>query len=877
MVPMALNEEVERCLKEQDHTVKFSDLGISTLSVDVIETIQKIAEKLTLKNNKIVSLPASFGALRSLRVLDLQNNQFSSFPEILTTMNLEFLDLSFNKIGKLPSHFGTLNHSLKMFVINNNQIEIIPKSLTHLTNLKRFEINGNPIKFPNESFLNAIKELDKLEWLGELVRFLSNNEYPATASTVPALTDNSDIHIPQLERSRSTSESYVSSRAAKRMGFIIKRPNPDLSNEIISEEEPAPKTLDPLIVRNRSLSTSNFDSSSTSTSTATSTSASTPNGNKSTISSTIKPEPVQSTLGIAEAQEPNSNNNDYFKRLSVLPERRFNLTQFKIVEISKKILFSITEFQTIIKKLNTVCTEKSIIIEMVSQLYYSKTVIDHLMEILEKTDESNEQNVMINSNDELVKCVFQIISIYKKMIDILQNNYQAYVKNIDICSIRMLLLTLFGSYSEIYNAYKVLIPEQQLTPEDLQQQHVQKKQHQQEPEREETQQPVQAQPQAQPQAQQVQPQIPSQAQPQTHSELPTPQLQTPAQPLPSLSNLNSVSASTSNIKSAKDIYNASNIVPHPTRAPSLPALNTSATTITQQQLNEYAEADENLYSSLNFVVQTSSLVYSELNEAISKSAIASATAISGNSNGNGSGSGSVTPEEINSTTIAKIKELTNTCVTSMDLNKRIKYKLVNDNIKNSTIMDKKKFYDEINALLKSIIMILGLTKSIINDLPTLNEVRPSLANLTKATKDVTVMLEVSSYRLINDSFNMNSAIPQSAIPTALTPSVPTALGNSGSANASITSASTSTSTSTTSTTSTATVNNNTALPTPASTIQPPLLPSIPSVMSIPTMTTPFLPVQTPPVAPHNQHLPQHHQQHNPFEATLANHQQKDSK
>ena len=63
-----------------------------------------------------------------------------------------------------------------------------------------------------------------------------------------------------------------------------------------------------------------------------------------------------------------------------------------------------------------------------------------------------------------------------------------------------------------------------------------------------------------------------------------------------------------------------------------------------------------------------------------------------------------------------------------------------------------------------------------NESPILNEVRPSLASLTKATKDVTIMLEVSSYRMINDSFSaLNSAVPQSTATAPMISSIPSVM------------------------------------------------------------------------------------------------------
>lgn len=757
-----ITEELTRSIKSEDDMggMKLIGLNIQSIPPEAVELIRESVERLSLQNNNISNLPQYFNRLSKLRYLDIHDNQFSAFPDILTTMSeLEILDISFNNLRSLPNDLGHLKN-LKVLSLKNNNFEILPTSILSIKNLKILEIENNPLKLPSQSFINNIPhKIHSQEWLQEIKNYLvynkdliqsnlleidplyngntpitttsSSTTTPIKETEKPPLT-SSQSHIQQqhsslsstgphsssvqhLERSRSTSESYVSSRAAKRMGFIVKRPNPESTPETVKEVEPP---VEPLAItrRNRSMSAASSVSSSPNQQTieeeqetiGKDTKMQIPNGGYSPMNS----EKLDSI--------PEHRSNDYFKRLSTLPEQRPSLNQYKIVDVSRKVLFSITEFQATIKKLNAFCSEKHIIVEMVSQLYSSKSIIDRLVESLETTEENDDGYVSV---DEILQSVSQTVSIFKKMIDILQSNYYSYVKNADVCFIRALLLSLFLSYGEVCNAYRIL----------------------------------------------------------------NPRSQTPQRP-------------------PKDIYSNNHITNAPrTGTSQLPPLKVNDLgmnpTITQQQLNEYSEADQKLYESLHNALESSSQVYAELNGAISKSAIANA----------------VKPAEeqqqhLNETTISKIKELTNTCVVSMDLNRKIKTKLGTNNIKTTSLVEKKKFFDEINALLKSIITILGSTKSIMNEMPILNEVRPSLASLTKATKDVTIMLEVSSYILINDSFSsLNSAVPQSA-----------------------------------------------------TSMQAPMLSSIPSVMSIPQMNTPFLPNM-----PTTVHTPVSQPNANPFEATLG--------
>ncbi|PVH16920.1 NAD+ synthetase [Candidozyma duobushaemuli] len=61
------------------------------------------------------------------------------------------------------------------------------------------------------------------------------------------------------------------------------------------------------------------------------------------------------------------------------------------------------------------------------------------------------------------------------------------------------------------------------------------------------------------------------------------------------------------------------------------------------------------------------------------------------------------------------------------------------------------FWDDINAFLKAIIQTFSSVKLIMKDAPILNEVRQSMANLTRATKELTILLEASSYSSFSDA------------------------------------------------------------------------------------------------------------------------------
>lgn len=147
------------------------------------------------------------------------------------------------------------------------------------------------------------------------------------------------------------------------------------------------------------------------------------------------------------------------------------------------------------------------------------------------------------------------------------------------------------------------------------------------------------------------------------------------------------------------------------------------------------EADDRLYDSIQVAVANAQVVFNELTKAINKSAVASTN--------NG-------PQVMNTTVASKFKDLTNTCMLLMEITKRLSAKLPSVRSAHA-VQSKKSFWDDINAFLKAIIQTFSSVKLIMKDAPILNEVRQSMANLTRATKELTILLEASSYSSFSDA------------------------------------------------------------------------------------------------------------------------------
>lgn len=174
------------------------------------------------------------------------------------------------------------------------------------------------------------------------------------------------------------------------------------------------------------------------------------------------------------------------------------------------------------------------------------------------------------------------------------------------------------------------------------------------------------------------------------------------------------------------------------------------------------EIDEKLYQCIDLATTNAQIVFSELTKAIGKSAIASA-------NTNGS-------QSINLTVSTKFKELTNVCMTSMDITKRLKIKLSSIR-SNQTPLVRRLFWDDINLFLKAILQTFSSVKGIMRDAPILNEVRQSMALLTKTTKDLTILLEASSYKSMSENAVSATHLQASLVSAILPPSAPPSLNS----------------------------------------------------------------------------------------------------
>ncbi|KFV98785.1 Malignant fibrous histiocytoma-amplified sequence 1, partial [Eurypyga helias] len=141
-------------------------------------------EELDLSFNRLRRLPEGLGRLRHLRALDVDHNLLPSFPApLLELAALEELDCSGNRhLGALPEGISALR-SLKILWLSGTGLAALPEGLCQLSALESLMLDGNQLRALPTGF-GSLQRLKMLNLSSNLL-----GEFPAAILALPSLEE----------------------------------------------------------------------------------------------------------------------------------------------------------------------------------------------------------------------------------------------------------------------------------------------------------------------------------------------------------------------------------------------------------------------------------------------------------------------------------------------------------------------------------------------------------------------------------------------------------------------------------------------------------------------------------------------------------------
>ncbi|KFM10223.1 Malignant fibrous histiocytoma-amplified sequence 1, partial [Aptenodytes forsteri] len=141
-------------------------------------------EELDLSFNRLRRLPEGLGRLRHLRALDVDHNLLPSFPApLLELVALEELDCSGNRhLGALPEGIAALRR-LKILWLSGTGLAALPESLCQLSALESLMLDGNRLRALPAGF-GSLQRLKMLNLSSNLL-----GEFPAAILALPSLEE----------------------------------------------------------------------------------------------------------------------------------------------------------------------------------------------------------------------------------------------------------------------------------------------------------------------------------------------------------------------------------------------------------------------------------------------------------------------------------------------------------------------------------------------------------------------------------------------------------------------------------------------------------------------------------------------------------------
>lgn len=185
-------------------------VGTSGLKITLITGLEALRDvEVVSFRSGFIRQPSGLGHFASsLRVLELYENRLRTLDGVEVLVNLEVLDVSYNRLGKLdPKVLLPLTKLVKFYCAENKLAEVPLGVFAHMTKLEVLDLGGNLLRvLQGVDHLPSLREL----WLGKNKMDRIDNLVGLPSLVRLSLQSNRITRMENLDQLTSLQELYLS-------------------------------------------------------------------------------------------------------------------------------------------------------------------------------------------------------------------------------------------------------------------------------------------------------------------------------------------------------------------------------------------------------------------------------------------------------------------------------------------------------------------------------------------------------------------------------------------------------------------------------------------------------------------------------------------
>ncbi|GAO48534.1 hypothetical protein SAICODRAFT_92456 [Saitoella complicata NRRL Y-17804] len=724
--------------KEWD-TLDLSTRHMTQMPDEVVEVIKDQIARLALGHNSLSTFSLAIASMTRLRYLNIRSNQFREFPLVLCQCpSLEILDVSRNRLKSLPRDFGNLM-SLKVLSISKNKIQMLPTYIGNMTSLKILKIDHNPIVFPGKditSFEGGEAGMD--QWLENLKAYLRTHVHQEDGDDhITTDDDGAETDYMSYGRSVRRAPSFSGGSSKKLVSksmdvppevppiaHVFTKPAPPLPSKASNRAQflNAPKLGPPQngaapMERSRSNSETG-----------------TPEHQRLAKRMGMPPR-ARTGLGTVLEGSASKHHSRGFSHDSMIDSGNFEGHPNAISEQNSGAYFRRLSHlpQSARASMGSVHVIEAVRGFMFSFSQIHQAVRQYITFCSEPALASAVSRVLYSANvhigtlvaaleahenegddanpGNVINAVRVCVGAFRHVVGTLLKHLHPLMERADARYSRTLLLLLTGAAAEIQNSWSILRPAMPAFSGTITQ-------------------PI--------------PHTPVTA---------TPMSRTAS---PALNRLKSPSTASLTASIAANI--AGSVMPGKGHDPFQPAPTATGQTIPETSVTE---TDEQLFEKISTATAAAQSVLALIGQAVAEDSISTAQ-------------NPQTPGATAPATSSKLRELSMMSVGAGEVTRRLSHRLAFVR-EGGDAFERHKFWEDTNAFVKAVISIAALAKTVSIEFPFPKSVLSGLAAVTRSTKELTILLSVSSFRSVEGSAQLNQAPPTTTTVPMITTTQPSPL------------------------------------------------------------------------------------------------------